>query len=61
MNFIDLNYEELLSVDAGTENSWLKIVGEGIFTVGAVVASNGTLPIAVNIASGLYSISTELV
>ncbi len=59
MSFEDLSYEELLNINAGDANAWLRVVGEGIFTVGAVMAGGGTLPVSLNIASGFYSISKE--
>ena len=59
MNFKDLSHEEMLNINGGDANSWLRIIGEGIFTAGAVIASGGVIPIAASVASGIYCISQE--
>ena len=60
MKFEDLSYDELLNVDGGKERNWLRIVGTGIFTVGATVASGGVLPAGAAIAGGVLSIASQL-
>jgi len=58
MEFEDLNYNEILNNLGGT--NWLKIVGTGIFTVGATVATGGLFAAGATIAGGALSIANEL-
>ena len=63
MKFEDLNYDELLNINAGEakeDRNWLKIVGTGVFTIGATMASCGVIPAGAAIVGGVWSIANEL-
>ena len=63
MKFEDLNYDELLNINAGEakeDRNWLKIVGTGVFTIGATMTSCGVIPAGAAIVGGVWSIANEL-
>lgn len=60
MIFKDLSSSELLNINGGKKTNWLKIVGTGIFTVGATAATGGLFAAGASIASGTLSIVSEL-
>ena len=56
--FEELSYNELLNIDAGGGNDWLRIIGQGIFTAGSVMAG-GPVPAVFKITNGVFAIMDE--
>ncbi len=51
-NFLELNEEETIMVDAG---GWLSVVGGGLIVAGAIVSGGGVVVVGVGIAGGVLT------